>query len=347
MNNGNLFEGLPEARISYIECRGNRQQTGEQYGEAARSEIADEIAAVVKIHGEKLQEFAGKAENALRRFAPEILEELAGIAAGANAGLAELLYLNTVDTFDKVDRCTPVTVRNSDRGQLIAKNNDGFPPELTACPFVVRKVTPDKGMPFIQVTYAGWLSGLDMLNAVGLSNTHGSVGSIFERSGERLDIRLRVYQLMRECTTVDEVLTKLPDVPLTGKGFAIAFGDVYGDNAMVDAAVPYTPVRSRRKDFEFATNLYMAPGYENADTRTPEGKIINRKRYEYLSRAAAPQTLEQLQALLAAHGDGAPCRHGTGKLSRTMWSMISILQERKMLFCDRHPCRGHWQEFSL
>ena len=79
MNNGNLFEGLPEARISYIECRGNRQQTGEQYGEAARSEIADEIAAVVKIHGEKLQEFAGKAENALRRFAPEILEELAGI----------------------------------------------------------------------------------------------------------------------------------------------------------------------------------------------------------------------------------------------------------------------------
>ena len=91
----------------------------------------------------------------------------------------------------------------------------------------------------------------------------------------------------------------------------------------------------------------MAPGYENADTRTPEGKIINRKRYEYLLNTTPPQTLAELQSLLAAHGDGAPCRHGVGKLSRTMWSMISIVQERKMLFCDRHPCRGIWQEFSL
>ncbi len=45
-------------------------------------------------------------------------------------------------------------------------------------PYVIRKCTPEKGIPSIQITFAGWLCGLDALNAAGLATTHGSVGSI-------------------------------------------------------------------------------------------------------------------------------------------------------------------------
>lgn len=343
---------LAEMFMKYIECHGNVRECGRQYGEQASQEIRLQIASALlpEPSSEVYLRFTALAEESLLRYAPEVYDELTGVSEGAGVAFSQLLFLNCVDTFDSANRCTPVIVRHSEHGQLISKNNDGPAFEQMRNPFIVRRVIPDQGLAFLQVTYAGWLSGLDMLNSSGLANTHGSVGSIYERPGIRLDIRLRFYQLMRKCRTVEEVLAEVLSIPLTGKGFAIALGDCSGDNAMLDAAVPCVHLRSRRKTFEFATNLYETPGLENADTRTPEGKIIGQQRREFLRKIAdnsPPQSLPELLGILRLHGDGAPCRHGEGEKSRTFWSMVALSNEKRLLLCDGFPCQHDYKNFAF
>ena len=178
-----------------IFCRGNPRECGRQYGEQAAEAIHTgvEYSAYRQNLSSRFDRFIACAEQSLRTFAPEVLDELTGIAEGANIELAALLFLNVWDAFDdEQPRCTPVMLQDSDHGPVVAKNNDGPEHERYRAPFIFRQVEPDHGLPFLQVTYAGWLSGLDMINCEGLANTHGSVGSRFPRGGNRLDIRLRI-----------------------------------------------------------------------------------------------------------------------------------------------------------
>ncbi|MBQ6471572.1 MAG: hypothetical protein IJJ33_06290 [Victivallales bacterium] len=335
-----------------IHCQGTPRQCGRQYGETAREEIRLERDTFREgLPNGDWDAWCGSCRKMLRASAPDVLEEMEGLAEGADIPLEHVLLLNQwPDLKDVTDRCTPVFLRDSDRGPLVAKNNDGAENERHRCPFILRRVSPSQGVPFLQVTYAGWLSGLDMLNAEGLANTHGSVGSRFPRPQGALDIRLRMYQMMRRCRNVQEALEFLMAVPLTGKGFSIAIGDASGDNALIDAAVPRIQVCARRVPQGWSTNLYQSEECRDWDWRTAEARALNAKRGEFLAkrmREAPPQTLAELQELLRSHEPYAPCRHGTGESSSTFWSMIALPAERKLLLCGGAPCCTAYQEHVL
>ncbi len=335
--------------LRLIETSGSPRQMGEQYGEAMRQEIqlARELWREWFQRFPITDEFVQNVQQVLTTYAPDILEELAGLAAGAAVEERFLYALNFTDTFgDKVERCTPLFLRHSPDGMIVAKNNDAGVHERF--PFVVRKGKPDRGLPFVQITYAGWLSGLDMMNAEGLANTHGSVGSVFPKDGLRMDIRLRMYQLMQSCRNAAELAQGLRQVPLTGKGFAIAVGDAVGDAFFLDAAVPELELRSQQDAFAWATNLYASPRLCNADARPPERRGHCLKRYEYLQQQPAPQNLAELQALLSDHSSPyAPCRHGGEHLSVTTWSMFALVQKRTVVYSDGNPCENSWKEVLL
>jgi len=278
-----------------------------------------------------------------------VLEELKGVAEGANVDIRRVLLINHVDTFvNNTERCTPVILRSSPQGTIIAKNNDA--PVNEDFLFIIRKGRPAKGVPFIQITYAGWIGGLDIMNSEGLANTHGSVGAVFDKSGLRIDIRLKAYQLMNVCRTVDEFIAGLHEVPLTGKGFNIALGDRSGGTAMLDVAVPFIAVRNRNKQFDYATNIYKATGLENADMRPPGKRDICVYRYGYLKWLEAtnpPGNLDDLRRLLSSHEPWAPCRHGGIHGSKTLWSMINLTKSGKVLIAHGNPCQNEYREYSL
>jgi predicted choloylglycine hydrolase len=336
--------------LKLIECQGTPIQMGLQYGEQAREEIQKDLSLRLnEIDKEKLKHFANKAKLAISKFLPDELEELKGIAKGANVSFDHVLFANHVDTFGStVERCTPVLLRESPEGTIVAKNNDA--PVNEEYPFIIRKGKPAKGLPFIQVTYAGWLSGLDMMNAEGLANTHGSVGSVFDKSGLRIDIRLYVYSLMKTCKSTDEFVRKLNILPLTGKGFNIAMGDKYGETVMLDAAVPFVAVRNRNKQFDYATNIYNSPGLENADMRNPAKRDICLYRYGYLKwreTSNPPEQLKDIKDLLSSHDSWAPCRHGGAHNSKTTWSMISMCNSGKVLIAHGNPCQNEYKEYNV
>lgn len=328
--------------MKYLECSGGPFAAGCQYGEQAREEIRA-CLDYFRPHGDRkaLPEIL----RTLGCRAPEILEELRGIAEGAAASLEELILMNHLPGGDE---CTPILLKHSPDGVIVAKNNDASPQE--ELPFVIREVTPNSGTPFLQLTYAGWLSGLDMMNAEGLANTHGSVGSCFQRPRGALDIRLRMYQLMRQCRTVDELTAGLQSSRLTGKGFSIAVGDRSGTTVILDAAVPLVCERARNAGFAWSTNLYEAPGLETVDLRPPLKRHICLYRQGFLrwiAETRPPQTLEDIKKLLASHEPWAPCRHGGAHNSQTVWSMICLPQQGKILIAHGAPCIHSYQEYRI
>ena len=337
--------------MKFVECRGSAVEMGRQYGEAARSEIryAEELWTPFFKKYPQRPYFMQEACAALERYAPDVLSELKGVADGAGVAFSVILAINYVDTFGpEVERCTPLMLRHSPDGIIVAKNNDAGDEEKF--PFVIRRCVPDKGIPFIQVTYAGWISGLDMMNSEGLANTHGSVGSIFPRPQRRIDIRLRIYELMKQCRNIDQLIYGLqaPDFPLTGKGFSIAAGDKRGECAFIDAAVPNIVVRDRNREFSWSTNIYEASGLENADRRPVELKPFYRARNRYIAECQAPADLEGVKAILSDHSvPHAPCRHGKEANAVTAWAMYCLPEKGVVGVADGNPCCNPFTEYSL
>lgn len=335
--------------ILNLECTGTPFEMGYQYGEQAREEIRwNAMEETRNLAPEQLAAFAATAMPALEKFAPDALEEMRGMAQASGMEFTRILRINHVDTFDGESRCTPVILRHSDAGLIVAKNDDAPPHESFR--FVIRKIVPAHGIPAFSVARAGWLSGLDMMNAAGLANTHGSVGSVFPRPGIRLDIRLYLYGLMQQCETIDSLMEKLEQLPLTGKGFSIGCGDRNSECAFIDAAVPLIAVRSRNRAFDYSTNLYQTPGLEHADCRAPVKQHICQYRQGYLrwvEETRPPQTLADLQTLLRSHEPWAPCRHGGAHQSVTNWSLICLPQQGKLLLAAGPPCQNNYKEYSF
>jgi isopenicillin-N N-acyltransferase-like protein len=340
------------AAIKMIECSGTPQQMGEQYGEAAQAEIRENCDIFQSgWPSEESRRHAAVIRSRLQRSHPDILCELKGMASGAGVDLECLLLMNqvrhapaTVDT----DACTPVILRDTPEGAIVAKNNDA--PQHEKCIFILRKCQPRDGIAFIQLTYAGWLSGLDAMNAAGLANTHGSVGSKFAGLAQGPDIRLVVYQALKTCRNTEEFIAELRRFQCTGKGFSIAVGDATGHTAIIDAAVPLLGIRAENQNFAFSTNLYMTEGLQDADLRLPAKRHVAQYRYGYLSWIAAerpPRDQADIKALLSSHEPWAPCRHGGTLLSTTNWSMLALPAMRKVLVASGHPCSNPYIEYQL
>ena len=109
-----------------IECCGTPREMGRQYGEAARDDIQYEVENLGRYFiTPRLDSYYTEADRILAKYLPDIREEILGIAEGANIDKKVLLAMNFVDTFDnQTNRCTPLLVKNSADGVIVAKKED-------------------------------------------------------------------------------------------------------------------------------------------------------------------------------------------------------------------------------
>ncbi|OGV53519.1 MAG: hypothetical protein A2017_15935 [Lentisphaerae bacterium GWF2_44_16] len=343
--------------VKYVECHGKPYDMGVQYGKQAKREIDKMLKGeAYKWINPRIVEdkkFVCNLKDKLSKLLPNVYEELKGIADGAEQKLDAIMLLNHYNNpVDKVERCTPVGLISKEDGVLISKNNDGAPGEKVKYPFVIRKSVPDKayGLPMIQVTYAGWLSGLDAMNGAGLANTHGSVGSAFSRCASDIDIRLAGYHAMRYSENIEEFKNSLREFNLSGKGFNILVGDAAGNTLVIEAAVPLLIERAHNQKFLYTTNHYISECIKNSDGRTPKGKEISTYRFGYLKwreESKPPENMKDLKALLSSHEPWAPCRHAGPHVSETQWSMICSAKTKTVFLADNNPCKNKYMKFSI
>lgn len=343
--------------IKYIECKGTPYEMGFQYGTQAAAEIAKILNGTayqwIKLKIKEDHLFIEKLKANISEQLPDVWEEIKGIADGAAQSQEAILLLNHYNNpaFSQ-DKCTPVALVSDSDGTIISKNNDGAPGEKEQYPFVIRKTLPDNGfgIPMIQVTYAGWLSGLDSMNAAGIANTHGSVGSAFQRHDYDIDIRLAAYNAMRHSENLNNFKLLMRKFPLSGKGFNILAGDASGNTVIIEAAIPLLVERAHNKRFLYTTNHYVSECLKNSDGRTPKGKDLSILRLGYLKWAEEtmpPINLNDLKKILASHEPWAPCRHAGPHVSVTEWSAIFLTKSGTVLLADNNPCSNEYLEYHI
>lgn len=339
---------LPD--LPFVECRGSSREMGRQYGEQAREAIRNNVDLWMGTRFKLSPDFVGSVQTVLGRYAPEVAEELEGLAEGSGLPLTSILLMNHVNIFDPrlpPSGCTAMALAESDRGPVLCKNNDIEPDGRV---HVVRKCVPAQGLPMIHVANAGWLSGLDALNAAGLASGHCSSPSAFDRSGLRLDIRLWMYQLMRLCRTTEDFLERMDSVPLTGKGFNVVLVDASGRTGVIEAALPLLTRRDCGRGFVYATNHFTSPVLSGGARAAADRDAVSVYRYGYLrwiEQTRPPRTVEDLAGLLRSHEPWGPCRHGGPHVMSTAWSMMALPREGRLLAAAGAPCRNEYRTLSL
>ncbi len=126
--------------------------------------------------------------------------------------------------------------------------------------------------------------------------------------------------------------------------------DARGDTCAIEAAVPLVCRRQRGQPFVYATNHYAEESLKEADRRTPENKPVSIYRFGYLKWIEAfspPDTIVDIETILASHEPWAPCRHGGPHRSWTLWSIVAIPARCCLRVASGAPCANAYIDYNL
>jgi isopenicillin-N N-acyltransferase-like protein len=352
---------FPEVTVS-----GSPYERGRQYGAQARDRVHRSIAS----YAETFAYFAGwdwrrSREEAMRflpaidDFAPSQVDELRGLAAGAEVDLADVVAVNVrteVMYSSRVrnalalrapDECSSFASAAPDRHVIVGQNWDWSPFAIDT--LVVLRAEPDDGPAFVTVVEAGLLAKFGV-NSEGLALMTNALGST-EDVG---DVGVPYHVLLRaliECGDVDEALKRI-DGSNRASSANYLLADVSG--AVVDVeARPGDGGRVHRLDCDqrgvlLHTNHFVSPDFDAVDYKDLVATTTDFRleRFEDIVRAADDLSdLALYKSALTDH-ESAPasvCRHPDGSLpgpeqSMTVAAALVDLTERRLLVSEGPPC---------
>ncbi len=309
--------------MEYVKAEGSHYEIGRLCGEAlvetikrcmAARNIPDSYSTAAH------DEIRAKVEANVRREAPELLEELQGVADGSEIPYDDILTLNCLSQMSETDSvvsrlrergCTGVGFCDAPEGVLIGKNNDGGSEDAGLC-------------------CNGSSVSSDGFNADGIPS--------------QMITRL----MLERCANVPEALALMREVPIMSGAAALTLGDGQGNLIAVEQDVDRQALRHPEQGAVFTTNFFATP--ELADRCTAEPKYIEnaRDRFENLKRLTrqVEHTIEGMKQILRDHTEpGGICQHTP--LLPTYNSFIMLARERAMLITDGRPCEKEYQRLEL
>ncbi|MBC8234956.1 hypothetical protein H8E77_35875 [bacterium] len=340
--------------MKIIEVSGNPREIGRCTGEALRLEIQAHLE-MFPLNSDRtnwehrLPAFL----EALRRYLPNVLDEMEGTAEGADIPLDDILRLNIPMYANELDleACTNIAFAGGPDGSIWGKNNDGLATDKRR-PACARLVRRDDGIPVLIFTFCGMVATTDGMNAEGLAVGHSSVGSIFQQSDHHVPIRLWAYEVMMHSRTTADFVRQMASLPMRGKGYSILCVDRYGTMCSIEAPCPLMQVRRAETEQRYmnCVNYYQLPNLANADRRSEIGKQNAKARRQLLEQKLSEKidfSLEDMKEILLYHGDPSICRHGDEDGSYTEYSMIGLPQSNRALFLDGCPCENEFSEVTI
>ncbi|MBN1774536.1 MAG: hypothetical protein JXB32_24970, partial [Deltaproteobacteria bacterium] len=299
----------------------------------------------------------GAMYEAARRYAPEPLEELRGLADGSGLPLGELQVLNARSELEAaqttpLDRagCSTIVAAGG-AGLLLAHNEDGDTANEGLMYLV--EVRPQSGVSFLALGYPGIVLGnAPAINDRGLAMTTNFIGTLAWRPG------IPRYLLDRwalEAHSIDEALARVLH-PERAYSFHHVFGAMEGGRpraVAVEATPGRSQVRELRDVYVHTNHLVLEPLWTEPQMDEYVQKS-SRPRYEALTGALADVAdpgileVEDLATLLSSHVGRpySPCRHPEGEVrGATLACAIFDLPRRRMRLYPGNPCRGGWAEY--
>jgi isopenicillin-N N-acyltransferase like protein len=345
---------MPNNPIPVIEARGGtHREVGIEIGRQCAQQIQDRSASRRNripdgATWEKMLEQSQLYLAFSRAIYPQYLEELEGIAEGAQVPFEEVFLLMCEELWEASawQGCTDMAARGratSDGSTLIAHTNDLLPQQESR--LVILKVKAGDEPEFLGVSPGGIAISAGY-NAAGISLTGNQLDSNDVRPGVP---RLLVVRAILGSRTLSEAMTHCL-LPQRASSYNNVIADKSGEVYSMEGSATDCEAIYIKDDILAHANHYTSPAMRRfeLDQAGLANSIIRHNRAEYLlHRNFGKLTPELFRTLLADHA-GYPtsiCKHGLE--TQTVFSIIIQLEGLRAWIGRGHACKTEYVEYQL
>ncbi len=340
--------------IPIIEARGSHREVGRQIGRQMRPALHKLVAGMRasppqgKSWDEVLVQSAVYLEFSRPTY-PQYVDELEGIAEGADLSLAELFPGLCEELWEPAGwqrGCTDMVARGRatlDNSTLLAHTND-LAPEAEEN-LVILRVQAGNEPEFLGISPGG-LAISAGFNAAGISLTGNEVTANDTRPGVPRLLAVRAILAARRLEEAMDACLLPQRASSYNNIIADAHGEVY---SMEGSATDCEPIYIEG-DILAHANHYLSPPMRRfeADRNDIGGSVIRDNRARRLLQDHFGKLSPELfQTLLADHANypGSICKHGLTTV--TVFGLIIQLDQLRAWIGRGRPCQTAWTEHRL
>ncbi|GAB1826599.1 MAG: acyl-CoA--6-aminopenicillanic acid acyl-transferase [Burkholderiales bacterium] len=344
-----------------IELSGTPFERGKAYGMAVKEAVRRNIVfykmifkTFSNISWEKAMATSKKFLPYIEKFCPGAIEEMKGVASGADLPFEEILTLNCRSEimFAASDGCTAVAFlkeQTTGGSVLLGQTWDWFmPARENTC---ILKIRQEKAPDILMVAEAGLIGGKGLNSCgIGLCLNAVSIGS----GKEGVPLHLIMRNILN-ATLPTEALDCIAHVPRAGSATL-----TIGSAEDLVMAVEYSPnefdVLMAEEEPLAHTNHFLSPLIAPHD-KGKAGPLSTYTRLNTVRRKikklGKADGLNAVYSLLTSHEffPESLCYHedvrDSGLRACTIYSMVMDLNSKTLLISNGHPCEGKVSEFSI
>ncbi|GAB4421768.1 MAG: hypothetical protein Kow002_10880 [Anaerolineales bacterium] len=357
------FHNKP-APIVYVS--GTHREMGQQIGETRRENIKHSIENARKLLAEAHNELELTWEGAIiqaRKYIPfaqerypQYVDEMEGIAEGANVSFDEIAVLTAMEavTTDALHltRCTSMAV-NDERtadGHVLAAHNEDWIPADEDDVFIIHAKPKDEP-PYLAMTYGGLIPNIG-LNAYGIAQLIDSVYPNDSRIGiPRLVVARAVLGAKTPGGAMKHAL-----ISHRAAGYNHLLVHESGEIYSVEVSARRFATLYNKDGYVVHTNHYHSPYMQEIEENSEE-LISSRIRYYRALRLlhqSDKHTIKSLQAIQRDHVNypNSICRHDFLEdnmldQEKTINALVIDLTAREMHLAWGNPCKNAYHTYYL
>lgn len=348
-----------------IEVKGSHYEIGRQIGEAVRTQVQhsienarnllDNAYSELQLDWEGAQIQAQKYLLFAKERYPQYIDELSGIAAGADADYSELAVVNALEavTMDALHltKCTSMAVNadwTADDHVYVAHNEDWLPDDAPDV-YLVR-ARPDDEPEFLAMTYGGLLPNIGF-NSAGIAQCCDSVYP----NDSRLGIpRVIVSRAVLAAATPGEAINRML-VSQRAAGYNHLLVHESGELYNVEVSARQFSILYGLEGCLVHTNFYLDPKMQAIENE-PDELIGTRVRYYRalrLLKSTGTHTIKSLQVIQKDHVNwpSSICNHAVDgnplQREKTIAALIMDVTNRAMHIAWGNPCENTYHTYHL
>lgn len=334
-------------------ARGTHSELGRQHGEQAARQIKAHIeymCAQQKLSKEQLKNRAAQFKPVLERYCPHLLDEMRGLAEGAEVTFEEAMACNIRGELHYAphDGCTAYVIKPRGTAQraIIAGQNSDMGPEMIQFAYVLR-LQPQNKPEVLMWTFGGMI-GYHGFNSAGVAKFENALGGgPHSRFGMP---HYPVLRMMYECKTLEQVFDLLRKLPMQyNVNFLMCDGQ--GNIADIESTTEGPQIlHDQGAGYLVHTNHYLCERFATEEnfkrSLVDSFPRLNRITSLVESRYGSIE-VNDVKRFLSDHS-GYPtsiCRHDKGM--RTVASLIAEPARRCMHVAVGNPCQHRYATYSM
>jgi len=339
-----------------IEASGDAFERGVAHGEAVREYILPYHGASLRDRAERSPQANRVIEQAMayldERF-PDLVEEMRGIAHGAEMDFWDIVLWNYRRVFDVCPPCcTNFALRQTQVGPVLCGTVDDSSGRRLPYPLFIQRFTPRKGYRVLASVLPGTIWVEKAMNEHGLAcGNSGMATKDVQPRG--LPFHTTYREALLNCRDVEEAVEFFGSISQVCFGGIFVFVDAGGNALGIEKSPTRQAVLRTTENWVGSANAFTTPGLQGVQVVTPERIDESARRREtmaaFAARVGTSATMDDLLDFIRWHSPSAAvCRHGGEDGSHTRESYVLLCRERRMLAGTRgYACEAQMHSFSV